>query len=183
MSTLTNAEIAVLVRRRMGTPVSDRLRYAPLINSALLLLARDVAKDKHRRHLMLTDPATTTVTLDGSGVANLTALIASPRILLPELHYGQIFDPSNPNPLVERQQSTRAGNWDTIYLHYRLDGVLLRTQSTDNNATPLVGPLTLAVPYWSSLALLNDQLVEPLVECCLRLLRENLAVYEQKEAE
>lgn len=181
MSALTNAEVAVLVRRRMGAPVSDRLRYVPLIDSALLLLAKDVAKDRSRRHLMLTDPATTTVALDASGVADLTALIASPRILLPEVHYGQIFDPSNANPLVERRQGTRAGNFDTIYLHYRLDGVFLRTQSSDNNVTPLVGPLSLAVPFWSSLALLQEQLVPDLVEKCCEQLQENRTDYEQEQ--
>lgn len=177
MSALTAAEIAIKIRRRMNAPVSDRLRYHPLINDALLLLAREVAGDKSRRHLMLTDKATTTVVL-AAGVADLTALIASPRILVDKLDCGEIYDPSNPNPLVRRQQGARPGNWDSIYLHYVLDGVKLKTQSSDNNVTPLIGPLSLAVPYWATLALLQEQLVPALVEKGCELLQENRRDYE-----
>lgn len=180
MSVLTEAEIAIKIRRRMNAPVSDRLRYHPLINDALLLLSRESAKDKERRQLYLTDRNTITVALDGSGVANLTALIASQRILVDCLHYGEMYDPSNPNPLVQRRQGSRPGNYDNSYLHYVLDGVKVRTQSTDNNVTPLTGPLSLAVAKWVTLGELAEQEVERLVEKCVELLIESHRDYEEE---
>jgi len=48
------------------------------------------AADPNLRNWLLTNPATTTVALDANGVANLTALIATPRILLECLKYGEI---------------------------------------------------------------------------------------------
>lgn len=178
MSVLTEKEIAIKIRRRMGWAVAERLRVHPLIDDALLLLSRDAAKDANRRKLFLTDRDTTTVALDVDGVADLTALIASPRIIIDCLHYGEIYDPSSVNPLVERQQGTRQGNYDDIYLHYVLDGVKIRTQSADNNVTPLDGPLSLAVVKWVTLAGLAEQEVERLVEKGVQLLAESYRQYQ-----
>lgn len=180
MSSLTNADIAVKIRRRMNAPVSERLRYAPLIDDALLLLSREAVGDKDRRQLFLTDKSVVTVALDVNGVGDIAPLIASQRILIDRLGYGEIFDPSNPNPLVQRQQNTRPGNWDHIYLHYNLDGTKLRTQSSDNNATPLLGPLSLAVPKWVTLAELAEQEVDRLVEKGIELLIESHSDYEKE---
>lgn len=180
MSTLTNADIAVLIRRRMNAPVSDRLRFSPLIDSALLLLSREAAKDKDRRQNFITDRETTTLDLDANGVGDLTALIASDRILLDCLRYGEMVDPSNSNPLVERQQGSRPGNYDSIYNHFVLDGTKVRTQSRDNNITPLVGPLNCALVKRVTLAELAEQEVPFLVEKCCELLEERHADYERE---
>lgn len=178
MSALTVADISIKIRRRMNAPVSDRLRFAPLIDDALLLLSRESAKDRDRRQLYLTDINSTAITLNGDGVGDLTTLIGSQRILVPELKYGELYDPSNPNPLVERTQGSRPGNYDKIYLHYVLDGVKVRTQSSDNNVTPLAGPLSAAIPRWVTLAQLAEQEVERLVEKAMELLIENHRDYE-----
>lgn len=180
MSALTAKEIAIKIRRRMDAPVSDRLRYMPLIDDGLLLLSRDAAKEKDRRQFFVTDRDSTTLTLDGNGVGDLTGLITSDRVLIDCLHYGEMYDPSNPNPLVQRQQSTRPGNYDSIHLHYRLDGVKVRTQSSDNNQTPLAGPLSCALVRWVTLLQLAEQEVERLVEKCMELLIENFRKYDQE---
>lgn len=180
MSALSEAEIAIKVRRRMNAPVSERLRIHPLIDDALLLLSREAAKDKDRRQNFITDRETTELALDGAGVGDLTTLIDTERVLLDCLRYGELVDPSNPNPLVERQQGSRPGNYDAMYLHYVLDGKKIRTQSMDNNAAPLAGPLKCALVKWVTLAELAEQEVERLVEKSCELLSENHRDYEQE---
>lgn len=170
MSTLNSSDIAELVRRRFNGPEGDELRYIPLVDPALRQLSYDVAKDPSLRHWLLTDPGTTTVTLDADGVADLTDLIDDPRILLDCLDLGDIYPPVNVNystqpfRLVDSfGQFQLPGNYDSLVLKATLDGFKLRTKSPDNNATPLVGVISLQVPFWSTLALLPDSLVEHLV--------------------
>jgi hypothetical protein len=180
MSQLSEKEIAIKIRRRMNAPVSDRLRYAPLIDDGLLLLSRDAAKDKDRRQNFITDRATTALTLDTAGVGDLTDLITTQRILVDCLKYGEMVHSSNPNPLVERQQGSRPGNYDRMYLHYVLDGHKVRTVSSNNNATPLTVELKCALVRWVTLAQLAEEEVERLVEKCVELLIENHRDYEQE---
>lgn len=181
MSALTAKDIAIKIRRRMNAPISDRLRYAPLIDDALLILSREAAKDSDRRQNFITDSDATTLDLDADGVGDLTTLIAAERVILDCVWRGEMFDPSNPNPLVERRQGSRAGNYDAIYLHYVLDGKKVRTQSSDNNVTPLVGPLNCALVKWVALPELAEDEVERLVEKACELLQENRTNYEQEQ--
>lgn len=170
MSTLDHSAIAQMVLRRFNGPQTDELRYIPLVDSALRQLAYDVAKDPSLRQWLMTDPATTTATLDGDGVADLTALIASPRILLECIQYGDIFPPVDPNystqpfRLVENiGQLQLAGAYDALVFKATVDGFKLKTKSGDANVTPLVGDISFQVPYWPSISQLPEALVENLV--------------------
>ena len=178
MSALTEKDIAIKIRRRMGTDVSSRLRYHALIEDGLLILSREAAADKDRRQLYVTDRDTITLDLDANGVGDLTDLEADERVLVDCLRHGEMYHPSNPNPLVERQQGSRPGNYDAIYLHYSLDGRKVRTQSSDNNQTPLPGSLNVALVKWVTLTELAEQEVERLVEKCMELLIENYHAYQ-----
>lgn len=170
MSALTNADIAELVRRRFNGPPGDELRYLPLVDSALRQLAVDTAKDANSRDWLMTDPASAVATLDAAGVADLTALIASPRILLDCLSYGDIYPPVDPNystqpfRLVDNSGALQlAGGYDSLIYKAHVDGFTLQTKSQDNNATPLVGDISFRVPYWPTMAQLPEPLVEKLV--------------------
>lgn len=162
----THETIAIRVRRRLGLPESATLGLQPLVDVVLRRLCYDLAKDPNSRNWVLTSPATTTATLDANGVADLTTLIASPRIILECLRYGEITDPSNDLPmrfLAHTGQGLLAGAYDSLQLKCWLDGSSLYTKSSDNNATPLSGPLSFSVPYWLTIAQLNDSLTERLV--------------------
>lgn len=172
MADLDHSGIAQLVLRRFNGPQSDELRYIALVDSALRQLAYDVARDSSLRHWLMTDPATTTATLDGDGAADLTTLIADPRILLECLQYGNIFPPVNealgystqPFRLIDNTgQMQLAGNYDALVFKATLDGFSLKTKSADNNATPLAGTISFEVSYWPTLALLPEALVQKLV--------------------
>ena len=170
MSALNHSDIGELVRRRFNGPEGDEIRYIPLVDSALRQLAYDVAKDPSTRQWLMTDPSTTTATLDGDGIADLSTLITTPRILLECLQYGDIFPPVNPayptQPfrLVDQTGMIQlAGNYDALVLKATVDGHTLKTKSPDNNATPLVGTISFQVPYWPTIAQLPEPLVEDLV--------------------
>lgn len=180
MSSLTNADVSVLIRRRLGASVAERLRYVPLIESAGLRLARRIADDPMRRHLMLTDPATVTLALDGNGVGDLTTLIGNPRILPDKLGDYGIYHASNQYPLHRIRNVGIArvtGNYDAMFLHYWLEGVKLHTKS---GAPAPLDLLSLEVSYWATLAQMREELVEPLVEECIELLAEAKAEYEEE---
>lgn len=186
MAEISYEGVGVKVRRRMNAPETTVLRVQPLIDDALLLLAKDIAKDTELRHLMMTDAATE-LTLDSNGVGDLTELMAVPaRVLIDCLKYGEIYHSSNINPLVavSRGAANLRDNFANMYLRYYLEGVFLHTISKDNNRTTrLANKLLLTVPHWSTLLDLNQQLVEPLVERALRLLVENRDLYEAKEVD
>lgn len=181
MSSLTEKDIAIKIRRRMNATVSDRLRYHPLINDGSLTLAREVASDPTRRHLMLTNRVAGIY--DGAtGICDLTALIATPRILLDKLPNGDIFHPSSSEPMIWQSGSIvgNIGNYDNIYAHCWLEGTNLYTRGiTDSD--PTHHQLEFSVSYWATLALLQEQLVEPLVEHCVRLLIENYRSYQGED--
>lgn len=169
MSAFNNSDIAELVRRRFNGPEGDELRYLPLVDSALRQLAYDVAEDPNLRHWLMTDPASTTAILT-SGVADLTALVTSPRILLECLQYGEIFPPvavgysTQPFRLVANvAQLLLAGAYDSLVFKACLDGDNLRTRSADNNVTPIAGTISFRVPYWPTITQLPEPLVENLV--------------------
>lgn len=170
MSALNYSDIAELVRRRFNGPEGDELRYIPLVDTGLRQLAVDVARDSSLRDYLMTDPATAVETLDASGVADLTALLADPRILLECLEYGDIYPPVNtaypsvPFRLVDQSAMLQlAGNYDSLVLKAHVDGLTLQTKSPDNNVTPLVGQISFRVPYWPTLTQLPEALVENLV--------------------
>lgn len=169
MSVLTTSDICESVRRRFGLPEGDALRFQPLVNPALRRLAYDVAKDSSLRDWLITDPSMTTTTLDGNGVADLTALIANPRILLECLKYGDILPPvgypsTQPFRMIATTgQGQLSGAYDALVYKCFLNGVLLGTKSPDNNVTPLAGVISFQVPYWPTLVQLPEPLIERLV--------------------
>lgn len=118
------------------------------------------AYDAKLRHLVWTDPASVTVTLDDSGVADLSTLVTDERILLDLLKYGEIrhADYDHPFRLLENSgQGGFAGSLDALFPKCWLVGSKLHTRT--GGETALSGDLTLAVPYWMTLALLPEELV------------------------
>ena len=160
----THETIAVRVRRHLGLPESATVALQPLVDVILRRLCLDLAKEPHNRHWILTDPATTTVALS-AGVADLSSLITSPRIILEGLCYGEIYPPSGytstlPFHLVEHSgQGQLAGAYDGIQYDAWLVGSSLHTRGEDT----LVGTISLAVPYWPTIAQLNGSLTDRLV--------------------
>lgn len=170
MSSLNASDIAELVRRRFNGPEGDELRYIPLVGPALRSLAYDVAKDPNLRDWLLTDPLTTTVTLDAGGVADLSTLITTNKILLECLMYGDIMPPVDPNYstqpfrlLSNPGQGQLASHYDPLVYKAWLEGFKLHTKSSDNNATPLVGDIRFSVSYEPTLPQLAESLVHHLV--------------------
>lgn len=170
MADFNHSDIAEMVRRRFNGPEGDELRYIPLVDSALRQLAYDVARDSQLRNWLLTDPDTATATLDADGVADLSALITAPRILLECLQYGEIRPPvdanysTQPFRMIENSgMGLLAGNYDSLVYKCWLEGTSLFTKSGDGNATPLVGDISFRVPYWPTIAQLPNALVQKLV--------------------
>lgn len=159
-----------MVRRRFGLPEGGELAFMPLVDPALRRLAYDVAKDPSLRDWMLTDPTSAIATLDANGVADLSPLIVSPRILLECLSYGDIYPPVDPSyptlpfRMVESGHLQLAGAYDALVLKCSLNGTSLHTKSPDNNATPLVGDISFQVPFWATLPQLAEPLVQKLVD-------------------
>jgi hypothetical protein len=159
-----------MVRRRFNLPEGAELQFIPLVDPALRQLAYDVARDPSLRDWLLTDPATTTATLDADGVADLEPLIEDPRILLECLQYGDIYPPvasgypTQPFRLVDNVGLLQlSGGYDSLILKAAVSGHTLKTKSPDGNATPLVGDISFNVNYWPTLAQLPEMLVEKLV--------------------
>lgn len=169
MSALNASDIAELVRRRFNGPEGDELRYIPLVDPALRQLSYDVARDPHLRHWLFTPRSTTTVALDANGVADLTDLIADPRILLECLRYGNIYPPAaalstQPMRMIDNAgQGQLQGAYDGLIYKCWLEGTDLHTRSGDGNVTPLVGDLELEVNFWPTLSQLPEALVQQLV--------------------
>ncbi len=169
MATDTHESICIRVRRRFNRPETDTLGLQPLVDVALRRLCYDLAMDPATRNWVLTDPATTTLTLDADGSVSLAPLIASPRILLECVELGEITPPSGypstqPFRFVKNSsQGQLAGCYDSIVYKAWIEGSRLYTKSGDNNATPLAGDIALSVPYWQTLQQLDQSLVERLV--------------------
>lgn len=168
MSSETHESIAIRVRRRLNGPETDTLRFQPLVDVALRRLAYDVGISANVENWLQTDKASTTVTLDGDGVADLTDLIDDPRIILECLHYGEIYPPvasgiTQPFRLVNNfGQLQLPSAYDPMFLRACLEGTNLITKSVDG-VTPLSGDISLSTTYWPTLAQLPDSLVERLV--------------------
>jgi hypothetical protein len=188
MSALTAQDIAVKIRRRLDAPVSERLRFHALIDDGLYRLAvHKVAPSKVLRPLLLTDPTAATLTLDADGAGDLSALVTSDRILVECIQFGRIkYDAEGYDfdlrKLEESDHGALANALDVLFGKYWLEGTSLKTRGTDGK--PLASAeLTLAVPYWPTLAQLPESLVERLVECCIELLEENRSDYEEDGGE
>lgn len=171
MSVLTVSDLCEMVRRRFGLSEDDALRFQPLVDPALRRLSYDVARNPNERNWLMSDPATTTALLDADGVANLTTLITSPRILLECLKYGEIYPPADPDyptqpfRLVDNPARLQlAGAYDGLVLKACVDGLSLRTKSPDNNLNPLVGTISFRVNYWATLLQLPEPLIQKLVD-------------------
>lgn len=169
MADLDHSGIAQLVLRRFNGPQSDELRYIALVDSALRQLSYDVARDPKLRYWLFTPRTTTTATLDADGVADLSTLITTPRILLECLQHGNIYPPAStgitqPMRLIDNPgMGQLQGAYDGLVLKCWLEGPDLHTRSADGNANPLTGSLAFEVPYWASLTQLPDSLVQKLV--------------------
>lgn len=168
MSALTHNDIAEMVRRRFNGPDGDVLRYVPLVDSAIRHLAYDVAADPNLSHWLLTDPATTTAVLDANGVANLTALIANPRILLECLRYGEVMPPVNdsypqlPLRMLDHEgQGMLKGIFDRLQGKYWLSGKFLHTKRISN--AYMAGSISFETGYWPTLDQLPEALIHNLV--------------------
>lgn len=170
MGSETHESISVRVRRKLGLPESAALGIQPLVDPGLRRLCYELAKDSHLRHWVMTDPATTSVTLDASGVADLTALVASPRIILEALRFGEIFPPTGypstlPFRFVEHAgQGQLAGAYDALQYKCYLQGDNLYTKSPDANVTPLAGDISFRVPMWKTISQLDNSLTDRLVD-------------------
>lgn len=184
MSTLSYEQVAILVRRRTGGREEERLRYVPLVDEGLRRLAYRVARDSRLRNYLLTDPVTTTATLDGNGVADLSTLLTTPRILLECLEYGQINHSSSSYQFQWRQSSEQGnlrGAADSLWLRCWLVGTKLYTKGLGNSV--LTGSISLAVAYVPTLAQLPELLVEMLVDEIVGLLSsEGGQEYEEAAA-
>lgn len=169
MSAFNRSDIAEMVRRRFNGPEGDELRYIPLVDTALRQLAYDISRSSELRNYLMTDAALVTLTLAADGTTDLTTIITTdPRVLIDAFCYGDVFPPAAygtmPMRLVDNfGQLQLAGNYDGLILKYCIDGFLLRTKSSDNNVTPLVGDVSFAVPYWPTIAQLPEHMVENLV--------------------
>ena len=162
MSALTEEQIALLVCKRLGLPPAARLRFVPLIPAGLLRTVRLAAADPTLRHLVWTDPATTTAALNASGVADLSTLVSTTRVQLDLLKYGEIrhADYSFPLRLIENSgQGAFAGSLDDLFPKCWLTGKKLSTRVRSETSL-LAGALSFAVPYWQTLAQLDESLVE-----------------------
>jgi hypothetical protein len=162
VSAYDEEEIGILVAKRLDADPADVLRFVPLVPAGILRTVRKCAARPGLRHLVWTDPASTTAALDGSGVADLSTLVTSTRIQLDLLKYGEIRHAGYDFPLRLLENSGQgafSGSLDTLFPKCWLTGQKLSTRvSSETNLLP--GPLSLAVPYWMTLA----QLPEPLVE-------------------
>lgn len=154
---------------------------------ALEELGRRIAATPRLRHFFQTDPTTVTVTLNSSGVADLSSVINTHGILLDCLQYGEIFPPVNeayptqPFRLVEgRQQGLLSGMFDNMFLKAWLEGDDLYTKSPTNNVEPLTGNIGLKVSYVPSLDEVPDALSGMLVDLVLRRLRATPEVTDKQ---
>jgi hypothetical protein len=162
VSQYTEDQIAILVRRRLGTDPAEALRYVPLIPAALLRTCRKAAARPSLRHHVWTDPASVTVALDGSGVADLSTLVATNRVQLDLLKYGEIRHADFPHPLrlVESSTAGFAGSLDSLFPKCFLRGLDLHTRANVEGVLFLTGTLAFAAPHWQTLAQLDESLVE-----------------------
>jgi hypothetical protein len=162
VSTLNEQQVAILACKRAGLPPAAALRLIPLVSAALLLTVRKAAAKTALRHLVWTDPATTTAALDGSGVGDLSTLVTTNRIQLDLLKYGEIRHSSFEHPLRLLENSGQgafSGSLDSLFPKCWLKGQKLSTRVA-NEGNLLTGSLSFAVPYWMTLAQLPEDLVE-----------------------
>lgn len=117
-----------------------------LVHPELEALARDLARDRHLRRHVLTDPATVTVTLS-SGVGDLSSAVTNHGVLLDRMKYGVVTHDGLSYPLRHVEEPTHgslSGQFDTMFARYWLVGPQIYTKGTDGAG--LAGPLALAVP-------------------------------------
>lgn len=162
MSAYNEEEIAILAAKRLGADPSSVLRFVPLIPAGILRTVRRCAAHKALRHLTWTNPSSTSAPLDGTGVADLSTLVTTNKVLLDLLKYGEIRHDGYAHPLRLLENSGQgafAGSLDSLFPKCWLVGQKLATRVvSDTNVLP--GPLSFAVPYWMTLAQLPEELVE-----------------------
>lgn len=170
MSALTHEHLAIQVRQKLRLPPTATLDLQPLVPVALNQLAVQVAGDYKKRHWLLTDPSAITATLT-SGVADLSALIASDNILIEMIRYGMVYyNAITGQPLIWQNQvgiGRMAGPYDQLFNHVWAQGTTLQVRGP--NATALSGTLYLAIPFVASLDDLPEPLTDDLVNTLARL--------------
>lgn len=171
MSILTAEHVSIQVRQKLRLPPTATLDLQPLIPVALNQLAVQIAGDYKNRHWLLTDPSATTVTLT-SGVADLSALIASDNILIEMIRYGDVYlNVVTGQPMIWENQvgvGRMAGPYDRIFYHVFQQGTNLYVRGPNSSAVS--GTLYLAVPYVTDLASLPESLTDDLINVVARLI-------------
>src|SRR6476620_12192306 len=142
-----------MAAERLGLDEAAALDLQPLVPGALNALGVEVAGNYKQRHWLLTDPATTSVTLT-SGSADISGLVTSSNILIDYLRYGNIYyNALTGQPLSWINQvgvGRMPGPYDQIFNHVYQQGTTLLVRGP--NSTPLSGTLYLAVSYVPTLA-------------------------------
>lgn len=92
---LTAEQIGILVSKRLNLPPSSRLSIQTMIDAGLEKLARQVANDYTKRHLLLTDASTVTRTITTSNQLNYVDLthstITDAGVMKDYLEYGTLY--------------------------------------------------------------------------------------------
>lgn len=92
---LTAEQIGILVSKRLNLPPSSRLSIQTMIDAGLEKLARQVANDYTKRHLLLTDASTVTRTITTSNQLNYVDLthstITDANVMKDYLEYGTLY--------------------------------------------------------------------------------------------
>lgn len=173
MSTLSEEQIAIIARERAGAPHTELLRFISQIDAGLNELAERIARSPQMRHWLLTPRATTTTTLDGNGIADLSTLVITNKILLNYLRFGNIYtdDPDYPNELilVNSMAQLKAGTpYGGMFIRAYREGDKLHTYKAGGT---LAGNLSFVVPYVPTRAQLPNALNDDLVAVIVELMR------------
>lgn len=99
---LTDTAVAIEAAKRLKWPPSKTLALQSMIPAALSNLAKAVARDPMRRHLLMTDPAVVQATVTPgnqvsvvspavTGSADLSEIVETYGVMLDDLQYGTVF--------------------------------------------------------------------------------------------
>ena len=165
---MTLNDIIHRVKAKLLPQIPDE-DFAPMVAQqmfpAIEELARTCASNSSLRHYFLTSPSSVTATLDADGVADLSSLITTNKIILDCLKYGEIYPPvsdlysTQPFKLIEGEgQGKLSGMLDSLIQKAWIEGTSLKTKSPDNNITPMTGTITFRVPFIPDL----DEIQSPL---------------------
>jgi hypothetical protein len=163
----TEQTVAEIVRQRLGdVDAANTARVIWAIPQALDRLARKVAQNPKKRALLLTSRETTVAELGEYGETDLAEFLAdsdNPQILVEYLHHGSIWHTRTPEEIsayplqkIDASKINLPRMFGDDYLHYWLDGLILRTLNLTGESESLTGDLLLAVPFRPTMAELAD---------------------------